>query len=510
MNSLERVAIWEALDELSRRQRAFSDAFWVLPEQDLQRIDELTTQFRPNDEVETSRFLFDTHSPDIGQARVGRFEDHELALRQARVKAIESILAAQGLEGIHRLVDSAKESFLIGLALGEANANFDEKAVLADLDNEETSRVVFARGLVHARANGGDNWLKDAITQLGDHPLSQARVLLASPNLEEAWDQAQKLGSYVEQAYWNEFVHFGRGHDFLLVAETAERLLAYDRTSAAVDLLALYVDRAEPKLPASLVARALTQLVKAKPQNNGGLSSYELERLLKFLRESDLSEEQIAILEWQLRPALGYDASSPTLERSLAREPAFFVELLSMCFKRKDGTSEMGLSPEMAQNAYRLLHDWRVVPGSDGPGSEVDSEKLNEWLDEARRLVAEADRAEIGDLCIGQIFAHATEDADGTWPPLPVREAIERLRVDEIDRGVRNERYNMRGVTSRGLTDGGRQEFDLADQFEQKASLVADKWPRSAAILRSLADAYRAEGRAQDEEAKRFREGLAR
>jgi hypothetical protein len=427
------------------------------------------------------------------------------------MKAVEAIQGAQGLDGIRRLVDSAKESFLVGLALGESSVSFDEQALLADLDSEDRRRVVFALGFVRARANAGDDkWLKDAVGQLRDHPVSQARVLLASSNLQEAWDQAHNLGADVEDAYWKEFVHFGRGLDFPLVPETAKRLLAHNRTADAADLLALYIDRAEPKLPAELVAEALAQLVKGKPENNGGLSSYELNKLLEFLRESELDEDRVAILEWQLLPGLGYGARSPILERRLAREPAFFVEVLAMCFKRKDGTNEKEPSPEMAQNAYRLLDEWRVVPGSVGPGSEVDDATLNEWIVEARRLLAEADRSDIGDLYIGHIFAHAREDADGTWPTLPVREAIERLRIDEIDRGMGTEKYNMRGVTSHGLTEGGKQEFVLADQFEEKASLVADKWPRTAAILLSLAAGYRAEGRAQDEEARRFREGLSR
>jgi hypothetical protein len=511
MTSPDRVAIWEALDELSRRHRAFGDAFWALPQDELDRIDQVGAKFRPNDEVETARFLFDEDSPDIGQRHPGDFAEYEAALRQARTTAVEAILAAHELEGIYRLVGSAKEAFLIGLALGDSAAQFDERRVLADLDNDGHSRATFARGLVQARANAGDEkWLKEAVDQRDGHPLSQARILLASQDLAEAWDQAKKLGPTVDGAYWKEFRHFGRGHDFALVAETAERLLAHSRPAAAVDLLALYVDRVEPTLPAELVAEALGQLVKAKPEDSGGLSSYELDKLLQVLRGSDLHEDEIAILEWQLLPALGYGASSPILERRLAKDPAFFVEVLSMCFKRKDGTNERDPSPEMASNAYRLLDEWRVVPGSDGPGAEVEGGRLGEWLEEARRLLSEVDRAEIGDLYIGHILAHSNEDPDGTWPTLPVRDAIQRLGVDEIDRGVRTEKYNMRGVTSRRLTDGGKQEFELADQFDHQASLVADKWPRSAAILRSLADAYRAEGRGQDEEAKRHREGLSR
>ena len=179
-----------------------------------------------------------------------------------------------------------------------------------------------------------------------------------------------------------------------------------------------------------------------------------------------------------------------------------------MCFKRADGTSERPAKPEAAQNAYHLLHEWRIVPGSTERQGVVDEATLTEWLYLASQRLSEHDRVDVGEIYIGHVFAHAKEDEDGTWPTKPVRNAIERLARDTVERGFRIQIHNNRGSTSRSLTDGGKQERELAGRFDQWASLIRDRWPRTAAILSSVAKEYRAQGQAEDEEAERFRKGL--
>jgi hypothetical protein len=77
-----------------------------------------------------------------------------------------------------------------------------------------------------------------------------------------------------------------------------------------------------------------------------------------------------------------------------------------------------------------------------------------------------------------------------------------------MERGFMVGVHNKRGVTSRGMTEGGQQEFDLAADFEAKAELIEATHPRTAGALRQIADSYRAEGQRNDEEARRFLEGL--
>jgi hypothetical protein len=262
----------------------------------------------------------------------------------------------------------------------------------------------------------------------------------------------------------------------------------------------------------TLVMEALERLVtmSADHPDKFRIDSHEIERLLDYLRSGEVDEDRLMILEWRLRPALRFDANSPILERRLARDPRFFIEVLSMSFKPRNSEPETDIPENVARNAYQLLDDWRVVPGSNGPGQPVDAAALNQWVDEVIPLLQGADREAIGLEMIGRVLAKAIGDADETWPTRPVRDLIERLRRSELDTGFEIEVFNRRGVTSRGLTDGGEQERMLAARYRGLAQKISDQWSRTATILRAIASGYEAEAQRHDEDAQRFLEGLDR
>jgi hypothetical protein len=359
------------------------------------------------------------------------------------------------------------------------------------------------------------DWLQSSLEQLNGKPLAQARLLLCSGDLPDAWQRAVHLGEIVQSFYWREFSPYGRGGDFPFVREVATQLLKHRRPVAALTLLRLYLKRVttEDRSFVDLVANVLDAVIHLPPDHievGRSLSSYDFQRLLDFLRISDLDEDRLATLEWQLLPARGFDEQSPVLERQLARDPEFFVKILSLCFKPKGGDMEQEIPETVSTNAFRLLHDWKVVPGSKKAGGEVDEGNLMAWIAAARHLATAVNRTNVCDIHMGQVFAHSRQDPDGTWPTLPVRNALEHLSNEKIESGFWSGAHNKQGVTSRGLTDGGEQEYKLADKFDQWARQAKDGWPRTASVLRSIAESYRSEGRREDEEAERFKRGLDR
>lgn len=500
-----RSEIWSALDALIRQHRAFSDADWALPDESLDRLSTIAGALAPGDPVAKNKWLFDSQFPDLGSKRED-FSEQEEKIALARKAAVREVLEKTGLIGIVRLAEESEYPWFVGTALADSELTIKDKDVVAMLDDPGRHKTDIAFGFSARRASArGWDWIGSSLHSLADRPLAQSRLLRCADD-PRAWQLAEDLGSEVDAAYWREFVPYGRGHDFVLVNETAEQLLAHDRPGAALHLLTLYVGREGQPVSPELIAQGFDALVGRSGDDPEAprIQSYEVEQLLGYLRSSDLDEERLATLEWRLLPAISFDARSPILERKLSRDPRFFVEILSLCFKPRRAEEAPKVSSRVAENAFRLLREWKIVPGTSDRGAEVDEKSLREWVYEARRLLEEADRAEIGDIYIGQVFAHAREDLDGTWPTVAVRNVIESLASTEIEDGFRTETYNKRGITSRGLADGGRQEYDLASDFDGWAGKVVDKWPRTSAVLRSLADGYRAEGRLMDEQSESF------
>jgi len=61
---------------------------------------------------------------------------------------------------------------------------------------------------------------------------------------------------------------------------------------------------------------------------------------------------------------------------------------------------------------------------------------------------------------------------------------------------------NARGVTSRGVYDGGQQERELAGRYRDWAKATAGSWPRTSRVLRRLAEDYERDAQREDERAE--------
>ncbi len=128
----------------------------------------------------------------------------------------------------------------------------------------------------------------------------------------------------------------------------------------------------------------------------------------------------------------------------------------------------------MARRGYELLDSWRVVPGVEE--DSVDSDVLESWVAEARELLREADRSEIGEQRIGHILRYAPKGSDGLWPHEAVRDLLEEIESRDVETGLAIELRNSRGVTTRAPLEGGGQERELVAQYSDAADVLAGRW----------------------------------
>lgn len=381
----------------------------------------------------------------------------------------------------------------------------DNTAVLEHLDHANPPLVNFAMSFAGRMARRDPRFPFDNLDHFRGRPLAQARLLQAVADLPAAWAKARQLGEAVEQAYWESFSIFGRGN-FTLVDEASRELLNHGRPTAALDLMQLYL-HGDRKPNPQYVVEGLKALGAAE-EDLGRLSSYELKTLIEYLRQSDVDEDEVALLEWKILPALGFEPQGLFLERKLARDPAFFVEIISLCFRPKNADKISHVPQNVAANAYRLIRSWQTIPGTRGRGEPVDPKALDDWYVTASQQLTEADRLDAGQRVIGQVLAHAPGDNDGLWPCRPVRSFIEQAASKNIETGFVIECVNKRGVLRRSLDEGGAQERALASQYAEWAGRMATTAPRTAAALRSLAEEFTADGQREDQEARRYLEGF--
>jgi hypothetical protein len=86
---------------------------------------------------------------------------------------------------------------------------------------------------------------------------------------------------------------------------------------------------------------------------------------------------------------------------------------------------------------------------------------------------------------------------DHAWPDRAVRDVIEEESAAELERGIIVERFNMRGVFSKAIFEGGDKERELANQNRTWAEVAAE-WPRTAAMLERIAAQWDADAERED------------
>jgi hypothetical protein len=185
------------------------------------------------------------------------------------------------------------------------------------------------------------------------------------------------------------------------------------------------------------------------------------------------------------------------LFRALAEQPELFAQLIRMLYRRRvDGTeaesgeeeAEVSSTDEgsleqrrtAARFANHVLTKWPTYPGQ---GTEpVERERV--LLDWSRR-------------------ARVSAGPDEVWPCQAARILIDELGPDFGDH-LAMAKWNLRGMVTKELYEGGRQEREIAAGYRDAASKLRQdpRWSAAAALLDKMVDRYEREAAEADATAR--------
>lgn len=494
----ERLEIWRALVKLVSSHRQFPTAAWAMPASLIRRFEEIAARWEPFDVPERHSHLFDWH-PDLPGTDKFDHAAYEAALAEARREVIGTTLAANGDDGLTRLMAEAPIPGLVGATVAEVAGDALDERMVAALDRDGPERLAATGWVIRMSELHAPEWV-DAMLKRASQLSERGRVALylALPNEPRTWDAVDSDTPAVADRFWQSTrtLTVRPEHAVVLVG----KLLDHRRPWSAVDLLAHHSHR--PDISAELIERTLRTAAGPdidEPHPAGSID-YDLGVLLDQLEARDGARETLIELEWLYFAPLQHTRSPKSLFGALADNPSVFVELICAAFRPagEPKTTEADAAEiARARQAFLVLRAWRRPPGLHEDGS-IDGDALRIWVTEARRLLAQADRASIGDECIGEVLSGAPPGADGIWPAEPVRALLEAMDSQSLGQGLAIGKFNARGVTSRGVFDGGRQEDALADQYEAWSKQVMARWPETGRLLREMGRSYRSWARRQD------------
>ena len=468
-------------------------------------------KLQPSDPVIRYAWLFakDWVEPSKDKFMDGNFDyiKYQEEIRRARTEAIEEIWTAQRFEGVIVLLSHSEAPHAIGSSLGlkitskSARAEFIRQclSIAGDLERK-------IEGCIQGFLMSTDDEALDALlssVSKGMETEKIVRLFRCAPFRYNTWRRLDRYDEKIRNRYWHEVVPHWNRYSKAELIEIIDRLLEARRPRAA--FLTVQLDWS--KVETSQLKRLLNDVgtVDTEPVDQYRLDAYHISEALEALEgRTGISETEMAQLEFMFIAALDRSKHGiPNLERQVAESPSIFVQALAILFKRNDDREDPHAwqieNPERRKSlvhaTYHLFDRIKFIPGT-GSDGKVHVQELLAWTTEVRRLAFEHGRVEVGDEKIGELLSRATAEEDGSWPCLPVCEAMERIASQQIGEGFHVGVLNGRGAHWRG--EGGAQERELATKYRGWAKIRAFNYPFVSSVLEDIAAGYDREAKRED------------
>ncbi len=486
-----------------------------------ERAKDLYEQLAPRDPASRHAWLFAEHwirewPEDRDEAM--DFSKREERIRARRTQAMKEIWSSKGLGGALTLLSSSNAPDTVGIFASRcvpdrrAQADVLRACLSGDLPRsfgvDETKLDGFLQGFVSA---GVEESREELLRGLAEELPSEqvARLLRSAPFSSETRRLVSEQDGDIRKKYWREVWPYPlvRVHTDELT-DLVDRLLAAGRPRAA--LLALHLDW--DAVETSRLRRLLNGIVLGpEPDRSIQIDGYDVCRAIESLsKRSGVAADEMADFEFVFFDRLEYDDYGvPSLERRVAEDPSYFVWLVALLHKRKDGREDPDdwpvANPDkrayLGQLAFSVLQRVARIPGAKSGNGEIDVEALQGWVSEVRRQGGQCGRASAVDECVGQLLSKGPPDGNGSWPSRQVCEAMEALATKALAGGFHVGVLNSRGTVTRA--EGGGQERELAARYRAWAEPLAFEFPFVSQVLERIARSYDRNATYWDSEAAR-------
>ena len=494
--------VWSSLRAEVNRHRRFQNAEWAMKDADLKRLEAIVSRLQPEDVHIQVAWLFNSYNPDLPED--GELDQWE-RLQSKRRDAVLHLFKTKGMASVLDLSSKVKLPAYLGYAFAEGGSLDDTEKIIDMALQRSPQTDVFVIAL-SATANfrfreAWESRIKDRLNKtLWSH--QQVGLLVLDWRDELAtWRFVESLGPEVEQVYWSRKTSRPIQASAADVELAVMKYLTFGRALAALDS----VSYSAAILSSDVLFRVLDASIgeiNQTPEAASNNLAHEVETIFGVLRSrTEVPRIEIAKREYAYLPLLEFRQAPLTIHSLLVEDADLFVSLLCDIFKPASG-EEREITEERRARAsagYHLLSECHTVPAL--KNGDIDIAELNRWIGRVRELAAMHDRTVIANEYIGHILAYAPPDKDGGWPHRAVREAIEGLASSDVERGIKVERFNMRGTTVRGSFEGGAQERVLAATV-RSWSKITTNWPRTSKLLEEMAQDWEYHAAQEDLRAK--------
>lgn len=502
----DRYFVWRTVRELAAKH-SHHRAEWSLPEEEVDRLLELSDRWKPTSPVLRHLYLFN-HDPGLLDCALHRdIDDYDQKVEAHRQEALSEILAGpQKLDDLEILASRAVASWVLGQMLADRQ-ELDFWDIAYWTDSSDRKLVTVMDGyLCRSLDQRGASWLQAVLDDSRLTAAQRAAVLRCVPAEWDYWEVVAR-NQDDDNAYWQTAEMRVLPPDHMRYA--IGRLVACGRAWDAIDSVSLSIRSAKQEgITTDLTTDVLIGLLHiACTQESAKISSlsYEVSQVLDHIVELKADQVDVARLEILFYPLIGDYREPIVLHRTLATVPHLFVRIMEVAHR---GETMLGMDRSASfRIAMSALNGWRGCPGMTTDG-ELDAAVMQQWVETARQGLAVADLSDIGDYEIGRILANSPENSAGEWPLPAVCALIDEVGSRNLDEGFIA--GMCRGLMSsvRGVYDGGQQEHESAQRYHALSKQVRSTSRHTARLLKKVADRYEKRAVEEDDQAEARQDAL--
>ncbi len=507
---------WHALRGILFHHRSHPDMHWSLPEEDLERYEAIYKSLEPSDELVKTIWLFEEHWPNFiegYQRKSISTDDQQKLITERRIESLEDLYNKFGLDKIKEISGNIKDPWILGETLAYIVDDKNDILSICKPLNSETKNIRFIQAFIFQKQIKNDfTWVQETFQFLKEQDFTNsalAQFLIPVNQNSNLWKFIESTNEEIKNEYWSKTSpHFwGMPKEEKIVG--LKYLISYKRYFSAIDICSHFVE----EIPSEIIVEILDKAATDKANEDVRMRGYEVEQLFEILDKRNDTEPQILIkLEWYFLPLLasyGTGRSPKLLHKELANNAEFFIDVFKWIYKpeNEESLEDAELPDEQSQNrssqAFELLHSWKQIPGMD-EDFNINEDFLWQWIKKVRAFAESYGKLNIADAYIAEVLAQFPKSKDN-WPPDVICNVIESINTDSIKRNFYTAIINNRGVTSRGVFDGGDQERTLVEYYRNISEIHKNKFPAVSSIFDDLANRYEEQAKREDESAERDR-----
>ena len=427
------------------------------------------------------------------------FEDRSISRESKRLEVLQSV-CQRNLSDLRVLAEHVEDLNCIGRTMAHLHRDLDS-LVLRWFDEGTVRLSEVAKAYVLEKAsNSNVSWVRSVLNSDMLQQVGREHFVAGLPLGIEWAAVLGEIDPLLVRLYWESFDAFEimdiSSDD---ASESVRQLIALGYADKAIVLLSCEINRGG--VPAlSDVIDALLLFAEFGVLQRGDPIFASANHLLEWIDCLDVDHPDIYVVEFLYFASLHSEVPFGKLYRYFSSDSQRFVSLVCGSYV-PSGCPKWCSEEEIREAQCAILSRWNYLPGlsvDDG----LNGSDLKQWFQDCLLLFEQANCLDVGNEGLGRVLASSPEGSDGMWPVEDVRYLIEKFGTAALKNGLIVGHISLYGPTVKGTYEGGNSERELMNRYREYSWKMNARWPKTASILKLLADYYQMQAAVWDRDAE--------